>query len=207
MTVIDLEPATRATADLIGGIDDALLDAPTPCPDYTLGDLLDHIGGLALAFAAAATKKTGDATSRAPAVVASRLGEDWRTRIPRDLAAMARAWRDPSAWSGMTRVGGIDLPGEVAGVVGLDEVVIHGWDVARASGQVYDVDQGPLVVVHDFLQRSADSARGSDRGPFGPPIRVPDTAPLLERAVGLSGRDPGWSPTHTPGPGARTSAS
>ena len=63
---------------------------------------------------------------------ASRLVDDWRSRIPRDLAALAAAWRDPEAWTGMTRAGGIDLPGEIAGVVALDELVVHGWDVARA---------------------------------------------------------------------------
>ncbi len=39
----------------------------------------------------------------------------------------------------MTKAGGVDLPGEVAGLVALDELVVHGWDVARATGQAYDV--------------------------------------------------------------------
>ena len=136
MTFVDLEPATRRMSDLISGVPDELLDAPTPCPDYSLGDLVEHIGGLALAFTAAATKATGGATARGPSGDASRLGPDWRTRIPRDLAALADAWRDPAAWSGMTQAGGVDLPGEVAGVVALDELVVHGWDVARERSGV-----------------------------------------------------------------------
>jgi hypothetical protein len=39
----------------------------------------------------------------------------------------------------MTKAGGLDLPGEMAGVIALDEIVVHGWDVARSSGQPYDV--------------------------------------------------------------------
>ncbi len=197
----DLEPATRRLADLLGGVDDAMLAAPTPCPGYALGDLIDHVGGLACAFAAAGTKAAGDATSQAPSGDAARLGADWRTRIPHDLATLARVWREPAAWSGMTRVGGIDLPGEVAGLVGLNEVVIHGWDVARASGQDYDVDQEALTAVYDFLRQSAGPGQDGDRGPFGPAIWLPDTAPPLDRAVGLSGRDPAWSPTARPLPG------
>jgi hypothetical protein len=57
---------------------------------------------------------------------ASRLAPDWRDRIPRDLDALAASWQDAEAWSGMTTVGGVTLPGEVCGVVALDELVVHG---------------------------------------------------------------------------------
>src|SRR4051794_40005407 len=150
MTAIDLEPAARRLAELVRGAPDDLLDGPTPCPRYSLGDLLDHVGGLALAFTAAATKTTDEATATGPSGDAARLGDDWRTRIPRDLAELAEAWRDPSAWTGMTKAGGFDLPGEIAGLVALDELVIHGWDVARASRQPYECDGPSLEAVHGF---------------------------------------------------------
>jgi uncharacterized protein (TIGR03086 family) len=195
MTVVDLEPATRRMADLISGVPDELLDGPTPCPEYTLGDLLDHVGGLSLAFTAAATKATGDASSQGGSGDATRLGDDWRTRIPRDLAALAEAWRDPAAWSGTTRAGGVELPGEVAGVIALDEVVIHGWDVARASGQPYECDPQSLEAVHGFVaQFSGPGQEEARAGLFGPVVEVPDDAPLLDRVIGLTGRDPAWSP-------------
>ena len=125
---------------------------------------------------------------------ASRLGDDWRTRIPRDLDALADAWRDPSAWTGMTKVGGIELPGEQAGVIALDEIVLHGWDVARASGQAYDCDPALLEVVHDFVaQFSGPGTEEQRNGLFGPEVEVPDDAPLLDRVLGMAGRDPGWS--------------
>ncbi len=151
MTFVDLEPATRRMAKLILGISDELLGRPTPCPAYTLGDLVDHVSGLTLAFTAAARKDPGHIGSQGPSGDASRLGDDWRTRIPRDLAALAEAWRNPAAWQGTTRAGGLELPGEVAGLVALDELVIHGWDVARASGQAYDCDPVSLQVVHGFV--------------------------------------------------------
>jgi uncharacterized protein (TIGR03086 family) len=195
MPVVDLEPATRRMADLISGVSDELLDGPTPCPEYTLGDLLDHVGGLSLAFTAAATKATGDASSQGGSGDATRLGDDWRTRIPRDLAALAEAWRDPAAWSGTTRAGGVELPGEVAGVIALDEVVIHGWDVARASGQPYECDPQSLEAVHGFVaQFSGPGQEEARAGLFGPVVEVPDDAPLLDRVIGLTGRDPAWSP-------------
>ena len=197
MTPVDLEPATRRMAALVRGVPEELLDGPTPCPEYTLGDLLDHVGGLSLAFTAAATKTAGDAaSSQGPSGDASRLGDDWRTRIPRDLAALAEAWREPVAWSGMTQAGGVELPGEVAGVVALDELVIHGWDVARASGQAYDCDVRLLEVVHDFVAQFTGPGQEASRGTlFGPVVEVADDAPLLDRVIGLTGRDPAWSPS------------
>ena len=191
---VDLEPAARRLADLVGGVPDELLDAPTPCPAYTLGDLLDHVGGAALAFTGAAVKDTGDVTSHAPSGDASRLGDDWRSRIPRDLLALAAAWRDPDAWTGMTKAGGVELPGEVAGLVALDEIVVHGWDVARATGQAYDCDTASLEAVLAFVSQFSEPGQEEMRaGLFGPVVEVPEDAPLLDRVIGLTGRDPAWS--------------
>jgi uncharacterized protein (TIGR03086 family) len=199
MTIVDLEPATRRMAELIAGVPDQLLAAPTPCPDYRLGDLVEHVGGLTLAFIGAAAKATGGMGDQAPRGDASRLGDDWRTRIPRDLARLAAAWRDPAAWTGMTKAGGIDLPGEVAGLVLLDELVIHGWDVARASGQPYEVDRDLLEALHGFVaQFSGPGNESSREGLFGPEVEVAEGAPLLDRVLGLTGRDPSWRPPTGP---------
>jgi len=195
MTLVDLEPAARRLGDLVGGIPEELLDAPTPCPAYTVGDLVDHVAGTALAFRGAAVKDQGDATSQGPSGDASRLGDDWRTRIPRDLAALADAWRDPPAWTGMTKAGGVELPGEVAGLVALDELVVHGWDVARATGQTYECDAPSLEAVHAFVSQFSEPGQEEMRaGLFGPVVEVPEDAPLLDRVIGLTGRDPAWSP-------------
>ena len=193
MTHIDLEPAARRLSGLVAAVDDDQLDRPTPCRDYRLGDLLEHVGGLAQAFRAAAAKELGE-TGGAPAGSASRLPSDWRTRIPEDLLAMASAWRDPEAWTGMTQAGGIELPGEVAGLVALDELVVHGWDVARATGQPYDVEGPELEAVRQFVAPMADAPPEEGGGIFGPPVPVPDDAPELDRVIGLTGRDPAWSP-------------
>lgn len=191
MTLLDLGPAAKRMADLIAGLAPDSLAAPTPCPKYTLGDLVDHVGGLSLAFTAAATKAVGGDTSQAPSPQASRLGDDWQTRIPRDLMDLAEAWRDPAAWSGFTQAGGVDLPGEIAGLVALDELVIHGWDVARASGQAYECDLPALEVVYEFVAPMAAPGQEAPRI-FGPVVEVTEDAPLLDRIIGLSGRDPAW---------------
>ena len=187
----DLTPAARRMAELIRNVSDDQLQGPTPCPDYTLGDLVEHVGGLSLAFTAAATKMPLEGSDQGPGGDASRLGDDWRTSIPERLIALADAWKDPEAWTGMTAAGGVELPGEVGGLVALDELVIHGWDVAKASGQPYDPDNDELEAVHGFVSQFDG---GDSGGLFGPPVPVPDDAPLLDRVIGLTGRDPNWQP-------------
>jgi uncharacterized protein (TIGR03086 family) len=194
MTFTDLAPAAQRMSDLISSVPDDLLSGPTPCRSYALGDLLDHVDGLALAFTAAATKSVGDGAPQGPVGNAARLGDDWRTRIPRHLAALTQAWRDPAARTGMTRAGGIDMPGEVAAVVALEELVIHGWDVARASGQAYDCAEPTLEVVRGFVAQFAGPDQADLRGEaYGTPVAVAQAAPLLDHVVGLAGRDPAWS--------------
>jgi uncharacterized protein (TIGR03086 family) len=94
----------------------------------------------------------------------------------------------------MTQAGGIELPGEIAGLVALDELVIHGWDVARASRQPYECDPALLDVVHGFVAQFSAPGQAPQEGIFGPAVEVPANAPLLDRVIGLTGRDPAWSP-------------
>jgi uncharacterized protein (TIGR03086 family) len=72
--------------------------------------------------------------------------------------------------------------------------VVHGWDVARSSGQRYEVDDASLQAVHGFVgQFSGPGNEEARAGLFGPEVAVPGDAPLLERVIGMTGRDPGWS--------------
>ena len=191
--MIDLEPATRALTTLIASIRDEQLDDPTPCEGTSLGAMLDHVEGFATGFTLAARKQVPPGGSQAPVIDGSRLAPVWRTRIPARLAELAAAWRDEAAWSGMTEAGGVQLPGEVAGIFALDEVVVHGWDLATAAGQRIAFDGASLVPLHEFLTAAVAQNPDGSPGLFGPPVSVPGDAPLLDRVLGLTGRDPRWS--------------
>jgi len=195
MDIVNLAPAAQQLADLIVRAEDGDLTRPTPCPAYTVGDLIDHVGGMTLAFTAAANKDGGPYADLQPSGDASRLGADWRTRIPRDLAALARAWREPAAWTGMTRIAGMDTPAVMAGLSVADELAVHGWDLARATGQPYACAQAVLEAAQSFLaQFASPDAPAGPQVPFGPSRQPPGDAPLLDRVVALAGRDPHWSP-------------
>ncbi|MET9853906.1 TIGR03086 family metal-binding protein [Streptomyces sp. NPDC006450] len=199
-TMLDLGPQARIVARLSAGVPDARLTDPTACPAYAVGNLLGHLVGLAVAFRDAARKDLGPTTDTAPDAAVPSLPAGWREELPRVLGELAEAWRDPAAWTGMTRAGGVDLPGEIAGLVAVNELVIHGWDLARATGQEYAPDQAALDTSYAFLLAAAEEGGGGDI--FGPAVPVPDDAPLLDRAVGLSGRDPGRTGGAGPGTGA-----
>jgi uncharacterized protein (TIGR03086 family) len=175
-------------APLVEGVPDDALSRPTPCRDYTVGDLLEHIAGAALAFTAAAVKRP---IGRAPSGDAARLSADWRDRVPHDVLGVAQAWGDAEAWTGTTAAGGVELPAEVAGVVALDELVIHGWDLAKATGQAAAYEGPELEAVHTTVAHFRSSGI---EGLFGPQVAVPDDAPLFDRILGLAGRDPRWEP-------------
>src|SRR3712207_4460019 len=136
-TNVDLTPQTAEVARVVAGVRDDQLTGPTPCPDMSVAALLDHLVGLTLAFRMAAEKTP---LPGPPQVDADDLPADWRTRLPEQLDALAAAWKEPGAWEGRTAAGGVELPGPVAAVVALNEVTVHGWDVAVATGQQYRAD-------------------------------------------------------------------
>ncbi|MEV6333450.1 TIGR03086 family metal-binding protein [Nocardia vinacea] len=185
----DLEPAAAALEAVAGAITDDQLSAPTPCTDTSARDLLAHVIGLTEAFRQAATK---EAVGRSvpPAVgPESALPADWRSRIPAQLKALVEAWRDPAAWDGETEAGGVSAPAAVMATIALDEIVVHTWDLARATDQQPSVDPAHSTILLEFLR---DTPPEGTPGMFGPVVQVPETAPSLDRIVGLTGRDPSW---------------
>ena len=189
--MIDLRPAAERTSILITSVAEDQLGLPTPCPEMTLGDLIDHIGMFADRFAAAARKDLGDRPWPPPRPSREHLEAGWRGRIERDLAALADAWREPQAWEGMTRAGAIEMPAEVVGLVALDELVVHGWDVAVATGNSYEPAEHDVEAATGFV---SSFAAPRDGRLFGPVVPVAPSATALDHLLGLTGRDPAWQP-------------
>ena len=195
--MIDLRPATERVTKVIEGVRDDQLDDPTPCTDTSVRELLNHLLGLTIAFRDAAGKVEGPTTSTPPTKVSAELPAYWRERLRVQLDDVAKAWSDSRAWKGMTMAGGVRLPAEAAGLVALNEVQMHGWDVARATGQPYEVDvesaEAVLPIVTPTGDEEADAI--AREGMFGPPVDVPEDAPVFDRVLGFGGRDPDWAPS------------
>lgn len=197
MPMLDLAPAACEVTRLLDGVTDEHLADPTPCTDCPIAGLLDHLMGLSLAFTCAARKIAAEGGVPAgPGLAnAEHLDPSWRAILPQRLAELAEAWRDPTAWEGMTEAGGVTMPAETIGVVALDELVMHGWDLARATGQPFTCDPTSTAAVLAFTSASAQPEHAASRdGLFGPVVEVPEDASALDRALGFAGRDPAWSP-------------
>lgn len=192
--ILDLSPATDRMTRMLAGIDDRQLDAPTPCTGMPVVVVVDHVLGLAAAFRAAARKEFGALTDRPPTPTAD-LPAGWRGLAPERLRALAAAWAAPDAWRGVTRAGGVDLPGPLAGLVTLDELVVHGWDLAVATGRPYHCEPFEIDACTAFAESITDEQRAAG-GLFGPAVPVPADASPLARLIALTGRDPAWTPEH-----------
>ncbi|MBX7266419.1 TIGR03086 family protein [Micromonospora sp. Llam7] len=187
----DFEPAARALEKLLHGVTDDQLTCPTPCERWTVGDLLDHFMGLTVAFRIAAEKGSDAAPAGPVDPSVANLDPKWRSRLPAHLDELVVAWRQPAAWTGETAAGGVVLPAEIMGIVALNELVVHGWDLASATGQPYDVDSQALDAIHGLVSQQT----GSDGAPglFGPSVALPAGAPLLDRVLGFTGRSHRWT--------------
>lgn len=191
----DLRPAVRATAAVVAAVPDDSLGGRTPCPAWSVADLLDHLGGLAVAFTMSARKERLGMTG-GPVVDGSRLGPGWRDRIVSALHELGGAWATtPGAYEGQTEAGPIEMGAAEAALVGLNEVVVHGWDLARATGRPYDPDTDSVAACRAFVASFAPPGSDvDDGGLFGPPVDVSDTASDLDRLLAATGRRPDWTP-------------
>ena len=187
---VDFEPATTQLQKVVASIGDDQLGAPTPCEGLTVGDLLEHVRGFCNAFTAVARKDVDNIPSAAPPD-GSKLPANWREEITQKSGELADAWSDSAAWSGSTKVAGNDIPAEMAGSIALDEVVLHAWDLAVATGQSYEPPKEAVAAIQPLVQNFSNP-KGTP-GLFGPPVEVPESAPQFHQVLGLAGRDPNWS--------------
>lgn len=184
-------------AGVIAGITPGQLTSPTPCAEFDVAQLRSHVVGWLETFAAGFADPDGRAPRagldgyQPPADAAAAVREHAAT-LARALAAGAASrplWLGDSA-----------MPGELALGMILWEYQVHGWDLARATGQEWSP---PPAAAEESLRFAPGMLTPDYQGEgkmFGPPVPVPAAAPAFERLLGLSGRDPGWHPPAAAGP-------
>jgi uncharacterized protein (TIGR03086 family) len=181
----------RAAAPVVGvvrSIRPEQLDAPTPCAEFDVRRLVNHLLFWGPSLEAAARKEEVPPPSGAEADVDLTRG-DWAGDLVAQLERTAAAWGAPGAWEGTTCMGGPQAtPAATVGGMVLGELVVHGWDLARATGQTPSWDDDVLEQVRREVETNAELGRSI--GIYGPQTPVPEDAPLLHRVLGLTGRDP-----------------
>jgi uncharacterized protein (TIGR03086 family) len=186
-------PAAETATRIVRGVPADRLDAPTPCPGWDVRALINHMTYWAGPAATAARKE------QPPAGVEEghdfTADGDWADLYAERARAMAEAWTAPEAWEGKTSLTGNPegMPASVIGGMMLGECVLHGWDLAVATGQDTAAIT-PELVAAAYEQLEPTAEMGREYKAFGERVEVPESAPLLDRLLGLSGRDPYWKP-------------
>jgi uncharacterized protein (TIGR03086 family) len=175
--------------DLVSAVRPEQLDDATPCSGYDVRGLLNHILYWTPRLRAALRK---DPPPEEGGGAAELGGPAWADEFRAQVDGLVNVLAEPAAWTGTARLGGGDLPAAMVGSMVLCEFVVHGWDVARATGQAFTCAPETAAAVHEVLTQIAP--QGRRMGAFGPEVEVAATAPLLDRALGLAGRDPAWPP-------------
>lgn len=174
-----MRQAADRTSALVRKVGDEHLGLPTPCAEYDVKELLNHLEWGASLFESVVVG--------GPFTPPKEYTGDFPERVERMLAVYER----PEAWEGTSEAMG-GLPKVVLANMALTDLVAHGWDLSRATGLPYEVDEETAAVVLAFSARMAPTGR--ERGAFGAEVAVPDDAPPLDRFLGLIGRDPAWRP-------------
>ncbi|MBM4575887.1 TIGR03086 family protein [Rhodococcus hoagii] len=190
-TEYDLGPASMQVARVAAGVRDEHLGLPTPCNRL--------VGGRPAAASPRADDRVRGHCAQDP-VPRGRVGAADRTAG--GLAGAARtttrgtACRVARARSLGRRSsgGGVTMPAAVMGTVAIDELVLHGWDLARATGQPFESDPASVEASLSFAaSMSVPGEEEGREGLYGPVVPVPDDASDLDRLLGYAGRDPRWA--------------
>lgn len=184
-----MDPLTRLQAGVdqaavvMDGIRPADYDAPTPCPEWNVRTLMNHMVGALVMFREVAAQGQVD-----PALLAKdHLGDDPAGSLRSAGAAAVAGWSAPGKLDGTANLPFGELPAPFALGLPAMDMLVHGWDLATATGQT--VEWNPELV-RDVLAYSEETfvdpkMRGTD---FGPPVPVDDDADEMTRLVSFLGR-------------------
>jgi uncharacterized protein (TIGR03086 family) len=153
-------------------------DARTPCTEWTVRDLLNHVAGGNRLFAAALRGEPRPVPQPA---------DDLVTAVRDTAKDLVAAFRLPGALAREVTVPFGTVPGAVALHLRLNEILVHGWDLARATGQTAHFPDG-IVEQELAFTRGAIAGVPPERRPFAPEQPVAGDAPTLDRLAALLGR-------------------
>jgi uncharacterized protein (TIGR03086 family) len=176
--------SAREAARIAAGVTPQQLTAPTPCAEYDTRALVNHLvayTGIGMELRARREPHPDGLAERD-----FTAEPDWAAAYARQLDRSVAAWADPAVWQGEIS----SMPaGAMAGMLFL-ELCLHGWDLARATGQRFAVADATAELM--LVQVSEVAQMYRDYKGFAEPVEVPQGAGAVETAVALSGRDPFW---------------
>jgi uncharacterized protein (TIGR03086 family) len=184
-----LRSAVETLKPVVAAVPDDVLGAPTPCGDYDVRALANHLLGTTEGM-----RRIGADEELDPddpwGTAGDHMGASWREDLQQRLDGLVEAWEGPEAYEG-DAMGG-RMPKRMVGAMALVEVVLHGWDLARGSGQEVDYDEDVESAALEVMHQIGEMGRS--QGAFGELVDVPDDATAFEQALAQAGRDARWAP-------------
>lgn len=127
-----LDVAVERAVPVVRALPDGCLEAATPCAEFDVKALVNHLFQVMEQFQRLAAKQDSDFTETADRVAE---GPDWRERFGEEARKLVAAWSAPGAEEGTT--GAMNMPAATVGSMVLLDLTVHIWDLARATGQEY----------------------------------------------------------------------
>jgi uncharacterized protein (TIGR03086 family) len=183
-----LQRACAATEPIVERLSPADYAKPTPCTEWDVHQLVNHLLGT-LELGRALLSDTRPEVDAGPGEVPSAdlAGDDpaqaYRAGMESLLAA---AGGDAYARVHATPLG--DMPGTVLGGFATLDIFVHGWDLARATGQPTAVDDDLAEEILGFARQAVTEATRAPR--IGPELPPPDGASATEQLMAYMGRTP-----------------
>ncbi len=188
-----LAAAAAEAARVVGGVPEHAMDGATPCDDWDLRTLVNHL----ILWTSHSAERRAHGESVAEDLMSKDFtadpgyAQDYAAQIARAVAA----WSNPAAWERDLGVIGASTPAaDVAGML-VAEMVLHGWDTAKATGQEYTCDDDVAALVLATVEAQGELFRQYQG--FAAVVPAPEGeehVTVLDRALRLSGRDPDWKP-------------
>lgn len=178
-----LQTVLTKTGRIIEGITKDQEGLPTPCPEFTVGRLRDHVVAWMRVFANGAA---GDPQPGSPDDYSSKdpVG-DFKAAAAKAIEAFERLSDDAP----VTLSSG-SMPAKASAAMMTGEYLAHGWDLATATGQpVVYTDEEAEAATTGLAPLLLPEYRGEGM-PFGDVVEVPEDAPALDRFLGFAGRHP-----------------
>lgn len=174
-------PIAQGTIDGIGADH---LTAGTPCPDWDVRALVNHLAWLHRAFAASA------AGGPPPDPAADLVGDDPKAAFADAAHAATAALHSPGALERAYPMPWGESDGESLARMLLADTIIHAWDVAKATGQPTALDPDLCEAVVAWGRTVMQPEYRTPEAGFGPEISVPANAPACDRLAAFYGRQP-----------------
>jgi uncharacterized protein (TIGR03086 family) len=183
----DLSTALDHTTRIVTDVPKDTYASPTPCPEYDVRTLMNHMVAGNLMFAGAARGERPDMAL----FEQDHLGDDPGAAYRRAADQALDAWRRPGVLEEQLAFGG--MVGAAVIRLHLTEELVHGWDLASSTGQATEVDAALAETALAAMQQVPTEMLRSGVG-FGEEVIVDESAPVHERLVAFLGRDPSATP-------------